>query len=163
MDRVSLGVGMNSETESHSADTSRGKSVSGPTHRQVEVAVIGAGPYGLSAGTYLKAQGLEVRVFGEPMEFWANKMPEGMLLRSPRVASNISDPEHAFTLEAYEAAAKIEPSAPLPLDTFVEYGRWFRHQLGSDLDTRTVARVERDPQGFGLRLKDGEVFRLRGG
>src|SRR5277367_63279 len=141
MDRVSLGVGMNSGLESHSADTSRGKRVSGPTHRQVEVAIIGAGPYGLSAGAHVKARGLEVRVFGEPMEFWANKMPEGMLLRSPRVASNISDPERVFTLEAYEAAAKIAPSAPLPIDTFVEYGRWFRHQLGSSLDPRTVVRV----------------------
>ena len=49
-----------------------------------DVAVIGAGPYGLSAGAHLKAKGIAVRVFGEPMEFWANKMPEGMLLRSPR-------------------------------------------------------------------------------
>jgi hypothetical protein len=89
------------------------------------------------------------------MEFWANKMPEGMLLRSPRVASNLSDPDHAFTLEAYEAASKKEPRAPLPLDTFVEYGRWFRHQLGSTQDPRTVLRVDRDHPGFRLTLQDG--------
>jgi FAD-dependent urate hydroxylase len=53
---------------------------------QCEVAVIGAGPYGLSAGAHLKAKGISARVFGEPMEFCAKKMPEGMLLRSPRVA-----------------------------------------------------------------------------
>ena len=53
-----------------------------------DVTVIGAGPYGLSAAAYLKAQGLGVRVFGEPMEFWANRMPRGMLLRSPREASD---------------------------------------------------------------------------
>lgn len=93
------------------------------------------------------------------MEFWANKMPEGMLLRSPRVASNLSDPDGAFTLEAYEAAAKREPRAPVPLDTFVEYGRWFRHQLGSDLDQRTVLRIDRDQSGFKLRLQDGEEIR----
>jgi FAD-dependent urate hydroxylase len=150
---------MNSRTESRSADNSRGKRVSGPTRSQVEVAVIGAGPYGLSAGAHLKARGLEVRVFGEPMEFWANKMPEGMLLRSPRVASNISDPERVFTLEAYEASAKIAPAAPLPLDTFVEYGRWFRHQLGSSLDTRTVVRVDHDGADFLLLMNDGEMIR----
>lgn len=133
--------------------------VNGPAHKQVEVAIIGAGPYGLSAAAHLKARGLEVRVFGEPMEFWANKMPEGMLLRSPRVASNISDPEHVFTLEAYEAAAKIAPSAPLPLGTFVEYGRWFRHHLGSSLDLRTVARVDQDRADFQLTMNDGETFR----
>jgi thioredoxin reductase len=126
-----------------------------------DVAVIGAGPYGLSAGVHLKAKGIAACVFGEPMEFWANKMPEGMLLRSPRVASNLSDPDRAFTLEAYEAASKREPCAPLPLDTFVEYGRWFRHQLGSDLDERTVLRVERDKPGFRLTLRDGEEIRSK--
>ncbi len=120
------------------------------------VAIIGAGPYGLSAGVSLKAKGIAVRVFGEPMEFWANKMPEGMLLRSPRVASNLSDPHRAFTLEAYEAASNTRPSAPVPLDTFVEYGRWFRQQLGVDLDQRAVLRVEREGSHFRLTLQDGE-------
>jgi FAD-dependent urate hydroxylase len=124
-----------------------------------DVAIIGAGPYGLSAGVHLRTKGMTVRVFGEPMDFWANKMPEGMLLRSPRVASNLSDPDLAFTLEAYEVMSKKKPSAPVPLDTFVEYGRWFRHQLGSDLDERTVLRVDRDQPGFRLTLQDGEEIR----
>src|ERR1700677_1189341 len=132
---------------------------SGPLTADCDVAIIGAGPYGLSAGVHLKARGMAVRVFGEPMEFWAQKMPEGMLLRSPRVASNLSDPDRAFTLEAYEAASKKEPCAPLPLDTFVEYGRWFRHQLNSDLDRRTVQRVDRDQPGFRLTLQDGTEVR----
>jgi len=132
---------------------------SGRASAHCDVAVIGAGPYGLSAGVHLKAKGIAVRVFGEPMEFWAHKMPEGMLLRSPRVASSLSDPDRAFTLEAYEAASNREPSAPVPLDTFVEYGRWFRHQLGSDLDQRTVLRVDRDQPGFRLTLPDGEEIR----
>ena len=132
---------------------------SGRASAQCDVAVIGAGPYGLSVGAHLKASGIASCVFGEPMEFWAHKMPEGMLLRSPRVASSLSDPDRAFTLEAYEAASKKEPCAPVPLDTFVEYGRWFRHQLGSDLDQRTVLRVDRDQPGFRLTLQDGEEIR----
>jgi cation diffusion facilitator CzcD-associated flavoprotein CzcO len=135
------------------------QSRSGSASRYCDVAVIGAGPYGLSAGVHLKAKGITACVFGEPMEFWAHKMPEGMLLRSPRVASSLSDPDKAFTLEAYEAASKKEPCAPLPLDTFVEYGRWFRHQLGSDLDQRTVRSVNGDQPGFRLTLKDGTEVR----
>jgi hypothetical protein len=123
------------------------------------VAVIGAGPYGLSAGVHLRAKGIDAHVFGEPMEFWANKMPEGMLLRSPRAASNLSDPAGAFTLQAYEQASKTAPCVPLPLDTFVEYGRWFRHQLGSTLDPRTVLRIDRAQLGFRLTLQDGEEIR----
>jgi FAD-dependent urate hydroxylase len=126
-----------------------------------DVVVIGAGPYGLSAGAHLKAKGLAARIFGEPMEFWAQKMPEGMLLRSPRVASNLSDPDHTFTLEAYEAAVQRQPSAPVPLDTFVEYGKWFRHHLGSDLDQRNVLRVDRDKPGFRVTLNDGEELRTK--
>jgi thioredoxin reductase len=130
----------------------------GHAPEQCEVAVIGAGPYGLSAGVHLKAKGINVRVFGEPMEFWAKKMPEGMLLRSPRVASNLSDPDHAFSLEAYEVASKTEPCAPLPLDTFVEYGKWFRHQLESSLVQKTVKQVERSGDGFRITLEDGGAF-----
>src|SRR5579862_738999 len=126
-----------------------------------DVAVIGAGPYGLSAAAHLKTTGASVRVFGEPMEFWANKMPDGMLLRSPRVASNLSDPDHAFTLEAYENASQKEPRTPLPLSTFVDYGRWFRHHLGSNLDQRSVVRVDRDAPGFRLTLQGGEEIRTK--
>lgn len=126
-----------------------------------DVVIVGAGPYGLSAGAHLKAKGLSVGVFGEPMEFWATKMPEGMLLRSPRVASNLSDPDGAFTLEAYEAESKREAAAPLPLDTFVEYGRWFRHQLGADQDRRNVFTVDRDGSNFRITLQGGDCIRAK--
>ena len=147
--------------KTNNMDLREARRASGSSSAHCDVAVIGAGPYGLSVGSHLKAKGITACVFGEPMEFWANKMPEGMLLRSPRVASNLSDPDHAFTLEAYEAASKKEPCAPLPLDTFVEYGRWFRHQLGSDLDQRTVLRVDRDQPGFRLTLQDGQEIRSK--
>jgi thioredoxin reductase len=122
----------------------------------LDVAIIGAGPYGLSAGSHLKAEGMSVRVFGEPMAFWAKKMPEGMLLRSPRVASNLSDPGRAFTLEDYEVSVKKPPQVPLHLDTFVEYGRWFRQQLNGDLDQQEVLSVRRESQSFRLTLQSGE-------
>lgn len=130
-----------------------------PRTSDFEVVVIGAGPYGLSAAAHLKNKGFRICVFGEPMEFWGTKMPEGMLLRSPREASNLSDPNSAFTLEAYEAASGKAPAAPVPLDTFVAYGKWFRQQLGSDLDPRNVARVERENGRFKITLMDGEVVR----
>jgi len=136
----------------------------GSTARRVsdcEAVIVGAGPYGLSAAVHLKALGMDVRVFGKPMEFWANQMPAGMLLRSPRVASNIADPIREYSLEAYEKSAGIPPEAPLPLATFVDYGRWFRAKLGEVHDEREVASVSRDNAGFRIELKDGEVFHCR--
>src|SRR5438132_13365108 len=88
-----------------------------------EVVVVGAGPYGLSAAAYLKAKGVEVRIFGRPMAFWADKMPAGMLLRSPRVASNISDPARRTTLGAFETSAGVPPRARVPIEKFFAYGR----------------------------------------
>ena len=126
-----------------------------------DVVIVGAGPYGLSAGSFLKAKGLGVQVFGEPMEFWADKMPEGMLLRSPREASNIADPQSQFTLEAYEKAAGTKPTAPVPLKTFVEYGRWFQHQLASNLDRRAIRQVSRESSHFLIALQDGAKVRSR--
>ena len=78
-----------------------------------QIAIVGAGPYGLSAAAHLRVAGMEPTVFGDPMNFWANGMPSGMLLRSPRPASTISDPRAAFTLEAYEAASERNRSSVL--------------------------------------------------
>lgn len=120
-----------------------------------DVVVIGAGPYGLSAGAYLKAAGLKVCVFGEPMSFWADRMPAGMLLRSPREASNLADPRAALTLGAFEKATGRPPSAPVPLETFVKYGRWFQQQVSFDLDRRLVGTVKGDGAAFRITLQDG--------
>jgi hypothetical protein len=120
--------------------------------------VIGAGPYGLSAAAHLKAAGVDVRIFGKPMEFWADKMPAGMLLRSPRVASNISDPCASHTLDAFRSADGMTPAAPIPLEIFVDYGQWFQRQLISNLDQREVAAIEVSGNGFRILLNDGISF-----
>lgn len=127
----------------------------------LDVAVIGAGPYGLAAGAFLRSNGLNIRVFGRPMEFWADRMPAGMLLRSPRPASSIADPRGALTLEAYEADAGIEPRQRVPLETFVAYGRWFRQQLGPTVDTAMVEQVWRDRACFRLRLEGERTVTAR--
>ncbi len=54
-----------------------------------DVAIIGAGPYGLSLAAHLAAANVSVRVFGQPMQFWRTNMPEGMVLKSEGFASNL--------------------------------------------------------------------------
>jgi thioredoxin reductase len=126
-----------------------------------EVAVIGAGPYGLSAAAHLGALGLDTRIFGQPMEFWSTGMPEGMLLRSPRPASTISDPRNAFTLEAYESANGVAPVKRVPGRTFVSYGKWFQEQIGVPLDRRSVSELRREGSAFRLTLTDAESLVAR--
>ena len=127
-----------------------------------DVAIIGAGPYGLSAAAHLQTvKGLEVRVLGEPMEFWSTRMPAGMLLRSPRIASTISDPRTEFTLDAYEALRGANPAMRVSLETFVGYGQWFQEKLGSALDRRKVAEVRREHSVFKITLADGTTLTSR--
>ncbi len=45
-----------------------------------DVAIVGAGPYGLAAAHLRRLTGLSVSIFGEPMRFWRTAMPAGMLL-----------------------------------------------------------------------------------
>src|SRR5215467_7295108 len=100
-----------------------------------DVAILGAGPYGLSAAAHLRlADGLEIRVFGEPMSFWDRHMPVGMLLRSPWEASHLSAPSRALTLDAYQLASGTQVSSPVPLDRFIDYGRWFQRQAVPEVD-----------------------------
>ncbi len=100
-----------------------------------DVTIIGAGPYGLSAAAHLRTvKGLEVRVFGEPLSFWERNMPVGMFLRSNWTATQIADPNHSLTLEAYQAANGNHLSHPV----------------------RKIARVETGRKGFRVILEDGE-------
>jgi thioredoxin reductase len=126
-----------------------------------DVGIVGAGPYGLSAAAHLKTSGTDVRVFGKPMAFWSDRMPEGMLLRSPRVASNLSDPQGRLTLGEYETVAGTRPCAPVLLETFVAYGRWFQQQLSVDLDQRDIFSIRRDATGFVASLDGGQLMRFR--
>ena len=127
-----------------------------------DVAIIGAGPYGLSAAAHLRTvKGLELRVFGVPMSFWDRNMPVGMFLRSNWTATHIAHPTGLFTLEAFQAASGRQFSAPVPLDCFIQYGLWYQREAVPDVDRRSVARVESASRGFRLYLEDGEVLGAR--
>ena len=125
------------------------------------VTVIGAGPYGLSSAAYLQAAGVETRVFGEPMAFWENQMPAGMCLRSNWGASHIADLKRALTLDEYVRQKGNHISKPIPLDRFVDYGRWFQSQAVPDLDKRQIRSIETEARGFKVTLADGEEFTSR--
>jgi FAD-dependent urate hydroxylase len=128
------------------------------TGANCNVTVIGAGPYGLSVATYLRAAGLERRVFGEPMSFWANQMPAGMCLRSSWDASHIADPNGELTLNVYRDRNGNHIGKPIPLDRFVDYGRWYQRKAVPDLEMRQIRSIDLDPRGFRVSMIDGEEF-----
>jgi hypothetical protein len=124
-----------------------------------DVAIVGAGPYGLSIAAHLAAQDIAFRIFGPAMDTWRNTMPAGMFLKSEGFASSLSDPGKTFTLAHYSTANGIpyaDTGLPVPLKVFTDYGLAFQQRFAPCHDTRSVSRIERDEDGFWLTLEDGE-------
>jgi lysine/ornithine N-monooxygenase len=129
-----------------------------------EVAIIGAGPYGLSLAAHLKGAQIPFRIFGSLMDSWRNHMPKGMLLKSDGFASNLSDPESSFTLEHFCAQEGIEyhrTEIPVPLESFVAYGMAFQRRFAPDLEEKQVTSLERVSDGFRLKVEDREEVAAR--
>jgi hypothetical protein len=98
------------------------------------------------------------------MNLWRTMMPKGMYLKSQGFASNLSSPDGEHTLEAFCKATNRpyrDYGLPVPLDTFVAYGTWFRDELVPDVDETTVTEIVRDSDAFSLRLANGEQFSAR--
>src|SRR3981081_1731320 len=105
-----------------------------------DVAIVGAGPYGLSAAAHLRAaNGLDIRVFGEPMSFWERHMPTGMLLRSPLAGSHHSDPSRSLTPRDRTTRRLNIAPRPLALYFFPDMARLFTNK------TRTRLRSQKSP------------------
>ncbi|HSZ01576.1 MAG TPA: NAD(P)-binding domain-containing protein [Terriglobales bacterium] len=130
----------------------------------LNTAIIGAGPYGLSVAAHLRRSGVPFRIFGRPMDSWLAHMPKGMMLKSDGFASNIYDPENAFTLERFCAERGIEyadAGVPVRLETFSAYGLAFRNRMVPELEDKLVTSVNRLRDGFLLQLEDGESVHAR--
>jgi cation diffusion facilitator CzcD-associated flavoprotein CzcO len=126
----------------------------------VDVAIAGAGPYGLSLAAHLRAAGAEVRQFGQPMHLWRAQMPRGMFLKSQGFASNLSDPHGTHTLAAFCRAtgrSYADYGQPVRLDDFVAYGDWFAGELANGLETTLVSGVAGGSGQFELKLADGQT------
>ena len=128
----------------------------------MEVAIVGAGPYGLATAAHLRRAGIEPLMLGRPMEFWRRHMPKGMLLRSSPSASSISDPDRQLTLaKYYKRTYGSQPPNPVPIESFIAYADWFRDRLGVQSDARRVTRIESKCGGFNLQLDDSERVEVR--
>ena len=124
----------------------------------VDVAVVGAGPYGLSLAAHLSAARISHAQFGIPMNLWRTAMPKGMFLKSQGFASNLSSPDGEHTLAAFCAATRRAYRGyglPVSLETFVAYGLWFQQELVPTLRQTLVTDVVPKDGHYVLSLADG--------
>jgi thioredoxin reductase len=129
-----------------------------------DVAIIGAGPYGLSVAAHLRARGVNYRVFGTPLSTWRTAMPQGMLLKSDGFASSLSAPAPNSSLADYcrEQGLPFHPTdIPVPIQTFIAYGLDFQRRFVPDVEERTVTSVVRNGSVYRLTLDNGEELDAR--
>ena len=130
----------------------------------VEIAIIGAGPYGLSIAAHLAKTKISFRVFGIPMQSWREHMPKGMLLKSEGFASSLYDPDSSFTLRTYCDEMQLpyaDIGMPVPAETFIAYGLEFQKRLVPSLEQTNIVSVRRIPDGFELTTADQQTFTAR--
>jgi thioredoxin reductase len=128
----------------------------------IDVAVIGAGPHGLSVGSHLGRAGVEYRIFGSAMHAWRAQMPEGMLLRSQPWAASISDPAGERSFERFVDERRLPDvtlNSPIPLDTYIDYADWFIEHERVVVEDRRLDRLEHDGSSFHLSFSDGSELR----
>jgi thioredoxin reductase len=138
--------------------------------KDLDIAVVGAGPYGLSIAAHLSRLNASYRVFGKPMDTWLNHVPKGMFLKSDAFASCLSAPAdiqapcHDGSLRAYCARHAIpyhDLDIPVALKTFVDYALDFQRRFVPVVDQRSVVDIRAGEGGFELQLDDGETIGAR--
>lgn len=127
---------------------------------KTSIAIIGAGPYGLSLAAHLAARNVEHRIFGRPMLFWSQIAEAGgeRYLKSYCFGTNISTPTPGFSFANYSEPRGLETFEPCSIGDFANYGRWFQKRNVGWLERIDVAQIALLPDGLAVTLADGERF-----
>lgn len=123
----------------------------------IELLVIGAGPYAYSAAAHARTRGIGTRIVGRPLSFWREQMPADMFLRSGRDWTLDADGVHSF--EAYFEERGYAPGEldPIPISAFLDHTEWFREQKGLDVEEILVRSLTWDGD-FEAEMSDGSTI-----
>lgn len=125
-----------------------------------DVLIVGAGPYGLSLATQLRARGVDARIVGQPMKFWRD-MPVGVQLKSLAFATNIYVPEAGYSFPEWCRQRGLEDFEPCTMQSYAAYGVWMQERFVPDVDDTLVTNVSAASTGFEVTLADGRRLSAR--
>jgi cation diffusion facilitator CzcD-associated flavoprotein CzcO len=129
--------------------------------REVDVAIVGSGPYALSLAAQLRARDVEFRIFGPPMKFWRD-MPVGINLKSFGFATNVYVPAAGHTFSEWCRSNRLEDHEPCTMASFARYGMWVTERFIPGIEPVEVSRVSATRSGrFEIALASGERLRSR--
>ncbi|WP_108670323.1 NAD(P)-binding domain-containing protein [Peribacillus acanthi] len=127
----------------------------------LDVIIVGAGPYGISLAAHAVANKLEYKLFGYPMDFWKNQMPQDMFIRTPHDFVSFSDPLEQWTIHNYALETGTLLETPLPRPVFVDYASWFAEKTGITFSPVLVSNVEQKDGYFTVRTETGEEYQTK--
>ena len=117
--------------------------------------VIGAGPYGLATAACAKRAGIEELVVGEPMAFWRENMPSGMMLRSGADWHLDAAGENTFMAYLEERGLDPHDFEPIPVWLFLDYAEWFQRKAGIEVIPDLVRDLRKPDGRFEATLESG--------
>ncbi|MGE3076124.1 MAG: NAD(P)-binding domain-containing protein [Dehalococcoidia bacterium] len=125
-----------------------------------DVAIIGAGPYGLTMASHLNARGVDHVAIGTPMSAWRAMSP-GMYLKSFTWATSLPMAQNPMTLPDFCRDRSIDPDEPVEIATFADYGEALQARLVPGVWKRDVSSLRQTACGFELTLDDGATLAAR--
>lgn len=127
----------------------------------LDVIIIGAGPYGISVAAHAVAKKLSYKLFGYPMDFWKNRMPQNMFIRTPHDLVSFSDPRRELTIQNFASATNTKIVSPLPRTVFVSYAFWFAEKSGITFTPELIQTLSREDGFYSVVTEGGERFDAR--
>lgn len=124
----------------------------------LDVIIIGSGPFGISLAAHAVSSSLDYKLFGYPMDFWKNTMPQDMFIRTPHEFVSFSDAKNELTVQQFSHETGVELVTPLPRPIFVEYANWFSKKAGIEFTTELITKVEKKDGFFEVTSESGEQY-----
>lgn len=123
----------------------------------VDLAIIGAGPTGISAAAWAQELGLSYRIYGEPLAFWKRHIAP-LPLRSPPASTDISSPHPGYRYVDYAQQHAIDTETPVSMAAFLAYANWFCDAQGIEPQAAVVEHLSPVDRHWVLRHSEGTTM-----